>query len=181
MRVFFDFEFTGLHQKTTPVSMAMVTEDGSRHFYAEFTDYSGGQVDKWLLENVLPHLELQGTLGVNQYREVETGSLTVRGIRQYIGEMAGAWLTSLGDRVEMWGDVLAYDWVLFCELFGGAQQIPTNIHYIPRDLSYLLAARGHDIDVDRVAFVGLDRAVTTHHALSDTLVSILCYRKLMES
>lgn len=43
MKVFFDTEFTGLHQKTTLISIACITEDG-KEFYAEFTDYDEAQV-----------------------------------------------------------------------------------------------------------------------------------------
>ncbi len=52
MRVFFDAEFTGLHQHTTLISIGLVAEDG-REFYAEFTDYDEGQVDSWLEKNVI--------------------------------------------------------------------------------------------------------------------------------
>jgi hypothetical protein len=55
VRVFFDMEFTGLHQKTTPISIGMIAEDG-QYFYAEFTDFDQTQVDEWLRENVIRHL-----------------------------------------------------------------------------------------------------------------------------
>lgn len=38
MKVFWDFEFTGLHQHTTPISLGCITEDGQT-FYAEFVDF----------------------------------------------------------------------------------------------------------------------------------------------
>ena len=42
-KIFFDTEFTGLHQKTTLISIGLVSEDG-REFYAELTDYDKSQV-----------------------------------------------------------------------------------------------------------------------------------------
>ena len=42
MKVFFDTEFTGLHQNTTLLSIGLVAENG-RSFYAEFMDYDYGQ------------------------------------------------------------------------------------------------------------------------------------------
>jgi hypothetical protein len=57
VKLFFDMEFTGLHQRTTPISIGMVTEDGQA-FYGEFSDYDMAQVDEWLTENVIAHLEL---------------------------------------------------------------------------------------------------------------------------
>ena len=52
MRCFMDTEFTGLHQKTTLISLGIVSEDG-RTFYAEFNDYAQDQVDEWLKDNVI--------------------------------------------------------------------------------------------------------------------------------
>ena len=50
-RLFFDTEFTGLHQKTTLISIGIVSDD-SKTFYAEFTDYDKTQCDDWINENV---------------------------------------------------------------------------------------------------------------------------------
>ena len=56
-KIFFDTEFTGLHQNTTLVSIGLISEDG-KTFYAEITDYDKSQVDKWLQENVIDKLIL---------------------------------------------------------------------------------------------------------------------------
>ena len=52
MKVFFDCEFTGLHQFTTLISIGCVTEN-SDVFYAELDDYNVSQVDEWVQENVI--------------------------------------------------------------------------------------------------------------------------------
>jgi len=44
MKIFFDTEFTGLHQNTTLISIGLVTEQ-EHSFYAEFDDYDKSQVD----------------------------------------------------------------------------------------------------------------------------------------
>lgn len=46
-KLFFDFEFTGLRQNTTPISLGVYAENGHT-FYAEFTDYDKDQIDDWL-------------------------------------------------------------------------------------------------------------------------------------
>ena len=51
-KIFFDFEFTGLHKLTTPISCGLVCEDG-RTFYAEFTDFDKFQIDSYVRQNVL--------------------------------------------------------------------------------------------------------------------------------
>ena len=48
-KVYFDCEFTGLHQNTTLISIGLVSERGN-YFYAEFTDYNKDQVNDWIRE-----------------------------------------------------------------------------------------------------------------------------------
>ena len=43
-KIFFDCEFTGLHQNTSLISIALISECG-KIFYAEFNDYYEEQVD----------------------------------------------------------------------------------------------------------------------------------------
>ena len=58
MRLFFDMEFTGLRQNTTPISLGIISEDGKK-FYAEFIDFDWEQVNDWIQENVLDNLILK--------------------------------------------------------------------------------------------------------------------------
>jgi len=78
----------------------------------------------------------------------------------------------------MWSDCLAYDWVLFCQLWGHAFNIPPCVYYIPFDLATLLMLKGIDPDIDRESFanmIGDDG--TKHNALWDALVIQKCYEK----
>ena len=63
-RIYFDTEFTGLHQNTTLISLGMISECG-RQFYAEFTGYDKSQIDDWLQKNVIDRLILPNDLGGN--------------------------------------------------------------------------------------------------------------------
>ena len=56
MKLFFDTEFTGLRQNTTPISLGIVSEDGKK-FYAEFVDYDRNQCSDWILENVIRNMK----------------------------------------------------------------------------------------------------------------------------
>ena len=56
-KIFFDTEFTGLHQKTTLISIGLISECG-KSFYAEFNDYDFNQVDDWLKENIPFQLQI---------------------------------------------------------------------------------------------------------------------------
>ena len=44
MKIFYDSEFTGLHQKTTLISFALISESGEQ-FYVELTDYDKSQIE----------------------------------------------------------------------------------------------------------------------------------------
>lgn len=175
MNVFFDFEFTGLHQATTPISLGMVSQEGQT-FYAEFTDYDESQVDEWIEENVIRNL--LGAAGLLGAQPPDTRY--VLGDRAHVAQAALLWLQKW-DSVSMWGDVLAYDWALFCELFGGARHIPKHVFYIPFDIATLLWAKGEDPDLDRVAYAGLrDVPMSRHNALRDAWVIKKCYEELAQ-
>lgn len=173
MKVFFDTEFTGLHQNTTLISIGCIAENDST-FYGEFTDYDESQVDEWLRENVLDHLTIpHAVLDVS----TQPFEIRVKGRKDRIEANLRRWFESFGGAaVEMWSDCLAYDWVLFCELFGGAFAVPSKIYYIPFDLATLFKLRGIDPDVNREEYAGLTGG-NKHNALWDAKVIRACYQK----
>ena len=181
VKIFLDTEFTGLHQYTTLISLAMVAETGAE-FYAEFNDYNVTQVDVWLRENIISKLEM----GENNESFSNSGNTTrIKANRTQIKDALDTWLKQF-DGIEIWADVLAYDWVLFCELFGGAFRIPENIFYAPFDLATLFRIKGCieplgklDKDVSRFEFAGID-INKQHNALEDARVEMACYRNLMK-
>lgn len=185
MKVFFDTEFTGLHQATTLVSIGCVADDG-RTFYAECTDYDRAQVDDWLTDNVLKHLNLRLPTEHPEYGPAEAWTsfqspekIEAIGPRAFVASCLKDWLSVLGP-VEMWGDCLAYDWVLFCQLFdGGAECLPRNIYYIPFDLCTLFKLKNIDPDVSREEYAHMTGG-QKHNALWDAQVIKACYEKLME-
>jgi 3' exoribonuclease, RNase T-like len=178
-KIFLDTEFTGLHQKTTLISMALVAETGEA-FYAEFTDYDKLQITDWHKDNVLAKLWVTNKENIETKDDllyVVGGSSTIRAALQ-------KWITQFAF-VEIWADVLAYDWVLFCELFGGAFGIPENIFYAPFDLATFFRLKNiiepiskYDNDVKRFAYAGasMDKQ---HNALADARVELACYKKMM--
>lgn len=171
MKMFMDTEFTGLHQKTTLISLALIAEDG-RSFYAEFTDYDKDQCDKWLNDNVLAHLTMKNECYVN-----ENGSINMCNNTNFIVAELDDWLAEF-DRIEIWSDHLAYDWVLFCELFRGAMSIPKNIYYIPFDICTLMLLKGVDPDINRIEYSGMEKTSKQHNAYVDALSIKRCYEKL---
>jgi hypothetical protein len=82
------------------------------------------------------------------------------------------------DEIEMWSDCLSYDWVLFCQLWGHAFKIPSNIYYIPFDICTIFKDYGIDPDISREKFAVISDRDEKHNALWDAIVIKSCYEKL---
>ncbi len=174
MKCFLDTEFTGLHKNTTLISIGLVTETGKK-FYAELTDYDKSQVDEWIQENVIDNLNY--SRGDNDYN---TPDWFYHGDKDFVSEKLGEWLSQF-ESVEIWSDCLAYDWVLFCDLFGSALEIPSNVFYIPFDLCTLFKVVGIDPDISREQFAGLDVSSSNkHNALWDAQMIRHCYCRVKD-
>jgi hypothetical protein len=183
-KLFLDTEFTGLHQCTSLISLALVAEDGCE-FYAECNDFSFNETSatarKWIEDHVLVHLEFKEK---TQHRTQTGPTLKLKGNREYVRDELTQWLKQF-ESIEVWGDVLAYDWVLFCDLFGGALGIPENIFYAPFDLATAFRLKGwiephskYERDVKRFEFAGIGTDLQ-HHALTDARVEKICFEKLL--
>ena len=151
MLLFFDMEFTGLRQNTTPISLGIVSEDGKR-FYAEFTDYDESQCDDWIKENVIKNLKLAG-MGVGVSDTDENPPLRiVMGDKKYIYQEMNEWLHHF-DTIQFVSDVCHYDFVLLIDLLtngGTALDLPENISAVCHDLNMDIAR--HFRVSDREAF-----------------------------
>jgi len=204
MKIFLDTEFTGLHQKTTLISLGMINENGET-FYAEFNDYDKLQVDESIKHNGINNLLFDPPpVGQDEHymasRDIknkipndlyEGYSCEMRGNSTQIKKELSMWMSQF-DSVEIWSDCLSYDWVLFNELFGHAFNIPKNVYYIPFDICTLMKRNGVDPDINRESFafetecdlVKFEKEFKNikagkHNALWDAKVIKACYEKLM--
>ncbi len=162
MKVYFDTEFTGLHKYTSLISIGLVAENGAT-FYAELNDYDINQVSPWIKKNIIRNLN--GEIILSKFE------LNIK-LREWFSQF---------QQVEIWSDCLAYDWVLFCDIFGGAFDIPQNIFYIPFDLCTLLKIKGIDPDISREQYADETQSVNKHNALWDALCIKKCVEKAISS
>jgi len=185
IKIFLDTEFTGLHQQSSLISLAMVAETGEE-FYAEITDYDHSQISDWVEDNVMKYLFL------NETDISDARSYKVKGPQQEVAAAIQKWLEQfpktldadgkVQPSIQVWADCYAWDWVLFCELFGGAFEIPPAIHYMTMDLATLFNIKTGKPDTPRFDFVKDEIAAHNwqqHNALYDARVEKLCYEKLM--
>ena len=182
MRIYFDTEFTGLHQRTTLISIGLISESG-KTFYGEFADYDKTQIDEWLQNNII-----NNTLFLKKDNNITFSSTSLDeychvGASNGITSDLNDWFAQF-DKVEMWSDCLSYDWVLFNNLFGHAFNIPDNVYYIPFDISTLFKIKGIDPDINREEYVKEiilnSNEIKKHNALWDAKVIKMCYEKLMK-
>lgn len=172
-KLYWDMEFSGLHQNTTLISLGIVSDCG-KTFYAELTDFKEDQCDKWIKENVIANLYLKpenNNASFENYRLI--------GNTNDVKHALAAWLSQF-ESVEMWSDCLAYDWVLFCQIFGGAFSVPKNVYYIPMDICSIFRYKGIDPDINREEYSGLKEGAVKHNSLWDALVIQACHDKLMQ-
>lgn len=192
MKIFMDTEFTGLTKDTDLISVGLVTENGDT-FYGEFNDYREAKINKWLQKNVVANLRFVKDhyyWGMNS----DQGKIEVKASREDIANYLHKWFQFVlgrserlnavsGDKIEMWGDCVSYDWVLFCDLWGHAFDIPKCISYIPLDICTLFKDRDLDPHISREEFIAdrqLSLKVRKHNALYDAQVIKGCYYKLQE-
>jgi len=187
-KVFFDTEFTGLHQATTLMSIGVVTDRGDS-FYAELVDYDQSQVNDWIINNVVARFTLSDQQQGNYFTVKDLWGnkhTTIRGTSEEVAHVLTQWLKESGP-VQMWSDCLAYDWVLFNTLLAdftnGYPQLPRNIHYIPMDICTLFHLKGVDPDISREKYgygeVYQEQMAQKHNALFDAMTIKACYEKLV--
>ena len=213
MKLFFDTEFTGLHQKTTLISIGIIS-DTNETFYCELDDYDRTQINDWLEENVIKKLKHKRpkiliptplpndknisdySIDAEQYPYTRTNhfnnkndkrngfSIDMMGTMENLKTELLEWLKQF-DNIEIWSDTLAYDWVLFNEIFGHAFNIPDNVCYIPFDIATLFKIKNIDPDISREEFAYNDKEydidrTNKHNALFDAKIIKQCYLNLIK-
>lgn len=173
-KIFYDSEFTGLHQDTSLISIGFVSESGS-YFYAELKDYDALNISYWIIENVINNLmfndrgvfrtltKLDGSEYTLDSQNNELYNVKMKDTCYFTGINLLKWLENeykcSGKKIQIYSDCYAYDWMLFNDLIckeGDALNIPEFIDYIPIDLSSNLLFHNIDPDINREEFIGAD-------------------------
>ncbi len=127
MRYYLDTEFDETESALTLLSLALRGEDG-RELYLVSSDFSSAACNPWVQENVLPHL----------YAPVPKDYSPMACImpKNRFAEQIELFLCH-DDEPEFWGYYCAYDWFLFCRLWGGMLRMPSRFPKICYDLKQL--------------------------------------------
>lgn len=182
--LYFDMEFTGLHKNSTVISIGIVS-DTNEMFYAELTDYDVTQCNSWIEKNVIANLVLENNT-LPEFFNIKT--TTIKGTREEVRKEFYKWVDNVygkkkddKDLITIFSDCLAYDWVLFIDLFyDTALNLDNRFYYIPIDLCTLLySCHSGDPDVNREKYIDdyiaedgttLPYSDKKHNALWDAIV-----------
>ena len=176
-KLYFDCEFTGLVKDTSLISIGFISECG-KTFYAEFTDYDKSKIDEWLEENVIKRLKFNDLPDSGIIIDSDPSNFEIKANKNSIAEHLKIWISQFG-KIEIWSDCLSYDWVLFCDLFGGAMSVPEDIYYIPFDICTSFKEFGIDPDINREEFAYCKQDhKNKHNSLHDAIVIKDCDIKL---
>ena len=178
MKVFFDCEFTGLHQHTTLISIGLVDEYG-RKFYAEFNDYDETQIDPWLEKNVVSKL-----LYSKGDHDFTTPTWFYWGNKAFIRQQLLKWLYQERE-IEFVSDVCHYDFVLLIDLlFDNALCLPHGYSAACYDINQDIAkfykcSTQTAFNLSRESIAGkIDCNFKQHNALYDAYLIKAVYEKL---
>lgn len=128
MKYFFDTEFIEDGQTIDLISIGMVAEDG-REFYAVNKGFRLDRCHPWLWNNVLPYLPPHSDLAWMPKMHIRDSIKAFCDPQTY-------------GRPEFWANYGAYDWVVFCQLFGPMIDLPPEYPRFCLDLQYLFEQEG---------------------------------------
>lgn len=159
MRYFLDTEFVDDGKgPLTLLSLGIVAEDG-RELYLVSGEWQDSDLNAWVREHVLPHLGDEARLSRDEMRTV---------VEKFIGADPSP---------EFWGYFSAYDWFLFCRLWGEWSSMPTVISKCCFDLRQWATQLGIPSAEFKAA---VPLAGTAHNALDDARWNLALWTYLRE-
>lgn len=154
MRYFLDTEFNESSDGVTLISIGIVAEDG-RELYAISSEFSEEACNQWVKDNVLNQLE-----GPRHSR-----AQIANDIKAFVG---------FDGSPEFWGYYADYDWVLFCQLFGGMLKVPANWPHLCMDIKQFAIQTGMP-HINKLVPPPDD----AHNAMADARWTFEMYKKLV--
>lgn len=175
MRFWYDTEFLEDGKTIELISIGIVAENEAT-YYAVNSDFDWDRIktDRWMCENVAPHLPLLGrgvtesTVTRGQFRfNIDHKSVLVKPkwvIANEVREFLTGNRNNDGTPVELWADYAAYDHVVLAQLWGKMIGLPKGIPMWTHDLRQLWELAGRP---EFPEFVLSDEPAPQHHALAD--------------
>lgn len=160
MRYYMDTEFAEDGKTIQLISIGIVREDG-RELYLLSSDFDG-KCNDWVKQHVIP--KLPPRTDPRWVSKHEIG-------RQIIAFVGG------DPYPEFWAYFAAYDWVVFCQIFGTMAELPSGFPMYCNDLKQLAVSLGLRDSVKTI----VPQHKGEHDALEDAHWNKNAHRVLMES
>lgn len=142
MKCWMDTEFMEDGKTIELLSIGIVRDDGAE-YYAVNAEADVSKANDWVTEHVLPHLDFAGA----------------RSRLQIANDIIAFMSVSGGGQPEIWGYLAAYDWIVFCQLFGRMIDLPEGFPMFCRDVKQLADDVGDPVLPPQQSI--------QHHALND--------------
>lgn len=134
---FYDTEFIDDGHTIDLISIGIVREDG-REYYAVSYEFDIGKLhaNKWLLDNVWPHLPLVDRYGGRYLGRLDLDHPDVKSRMRIVDEAYQFLVTDDVDEspAELWAWYATYDHVCLAQLWGSMINLPSGIPMYTRDL-----------------------------------------------
>lgn len=152
IRVYLDTEFIEKKGNMQLISIGLYApkQEGlseGREYYAISKDFNPNDADPWVWDNVIVKLDSKSTWKqqaviawevVNFIADLfELQVMQGGNGNMFFDPKKGTYVDSNLD-IEFWADYCAYDWVLFCSLFGSMVDLPRGLPMYCNDLQQLL-------------------------------------------
>ncbi|NBX67172.1 MAG: hypothetical protein EBQ96_09275 [Proteobacteria bacterium] len=160
LRFFFDTEFNDEvgGMRVELISMAFVSEDGEREFYAECSEFSEDAAHPWLKENVLPHLgPRERRLPVNSIEQ---------GLRKFFADAVRASPERV-TKVQIWAKNGSNDFTVLGLAFGGLSKFYAFMNELGIERSYFNDTDMLRRELKEKVKIERDPKHIPHHALGD--------------
>lgn len=177
MIIFLDTEFTSLDSSGELISIALI-DGNDKDLYIELNDFNVDKTNDWVKNNVLSKLEYRN---IDTFKEHSENSAKYKCNKADALNIIKDWLQKY-DEVQFWADVPHYDWVFFCDLFGGSLHLPGNVSFICLDLATLLNINGIDVNTSRIELIKkfqISNNYKLHNALDDAKIGSSILKELL--
>ena len=164
MRYYLDTEFIEDGKTIDLISIGIIDQNG-RTYYAVNRECDFAKANPWVRENVLHPMGIYDSFDIRanpgspeispRLRETILASRFHETIASEILRFIGS-----DDEIEFWADYCAYDWVVFCQLYGTMMDLPKRFPMYCNDLQQALTTSVAD---------KLPPHTDQHHALKDAI------------
>lgn len=162
MRIFLDTEFVEDGRTIDLLSIGAIREDGAT-YYAVNKEFYPSKLfgNKWLVENVVPHLPLRKLRPADPWSGHNYDMDHANPFWRMPEQIREEFVQFAGEAPEFWTYYGAYDWVVLTQLYGRMTDLPEGWPYFARDLAQLREMVGNPDLPAQDAY--------EHHALYDAV------------